>query len=54
MAWYLIENISIERIEYKNITLTVVIPEMVLQVVFILRDKDTLRAEQELLWLNVT
>ena len=46
MAWYLIENISIERIEYNNITLTVVIPEMVLQMVFILGDKDTLGAEE--------
>ena len=36
------------------LVLTVVIPEMVLQMVFILSDKDTLGAEEQLLWLNVT
>jgi hypothetical protein len=31
-----------------------VVPEMILQVVFILRDEDTLGAEEKFLWLDMS
>ena len=54
MASYLQHTTSSKGMMRLVMILTVVIPEMILQVMLVFRNEDTFWTEEKLLWLNVT